>query len=77
MIFSKIDECVKTFKDKNDKLMSFRIGNDKILENYKIIQTRIEKLKNIDLNCLPVYDVRDIKTKIRTYVCKNIESILS
>ena len=46
MIFSKIDECVKTFKD-------------------------------IDLNCLPVYDVRDIKTKIRTYVCKNIESILS
>ena len=52
-------------KDKNNKLMSFRI--EKLLEKYKAIWTKIEDLKNIELNALPVYDDRYIKTKIRTY----------
>ena len=47
--------------------MSFRINDEKLLEKYQAIQTKIEDLKNIKLNALPVYDVRYIKTKIRTF----------
>ena len=57
---------VKTFrvKTKSKKLMSFRIDDEKLLET---IWTKIEDLKNIKLNTLPVYDVRCIKIKIRIY----------
>ena len=34
---------------------------------YKTIWTKTEGLKNIEFNALPVYDYRQIKTKIRTY----------
>ena len=50
---------VKTFKvkegdkDKSNKLMSFRIDDEKLLEKYKTIWTKIEHLKNIKLNALP------------------------
>ena len=37
------------------------------LQIYKAICTKIEDLKNIELNTLPVYDDRYIKTNIRTY----------
>ena len=37
--------------------MSFRIDDEKLLEKYKTIRTKIE-LKNIVLNALPVYDDR-------------------
>ena len=37
--------------------MSFRIDDEKLLEKYKTIWTKIE-LKNIVLNVLPVYDNR-------------------
>ena len=69
----KMSGYVKTFKvengDKqiNNKLMSFRIDDEKLLEKYKAICTQIEDLKNIELNALPVYDDRYIKTEIRTY----------
>ena len=68
---------VKTFKvkdgdnDKSNKLMSFGIDDDKLLEKYKTICTRIKDLKNIELNLLPVYDDRYIKTKTRTYSDKD------
>ena len=60
---------VKTFKveDKINKLMSLRRDDEKLLEKYKAIWIKIEDLKNIELNALPVYDDRYIKTKIRTY----------
>ena len=58
---------VKTLKDSNIKLMPLHIDDDKLLEKYKTIWTNIEDLKNIELNALPVYDNRYIKTKIRTY----------
>ena len=48
---------------KNSKLMSFQIDGGKLLEKYKTIWTKIEDLKNIELNALPVYDDRCIKTK--------------
>ena len=49
--------------------MSFRIDDEKLLERYKAILTKIEYLKNIELNALPVYDDRYIKTKfILTFV---------
>ena len=50
--------------------MSFRIDKEKLLEKYKAIWIKVEDLKNIELNALPVYDDRYIKTKIRTYDCK-------
>ena len=49
---------VKTFKvqdgNKDNKFMYFRIIDEKILEKYKAIWTKIEDLKNIKLNALPV-----------------------
>ena len=37
------------------------------MEKFKTIWTRIEDIKNVELNALPVYDDRYIKTTIRTY----------
>ena len=47
--------------------MSFHIHNKKLLEKDKAIWTKVEDLKSIELNALPVYDDSYIKTKIRTY----------
>ena len=60
---------VKTFtvKERNNKLMSFQIDNEKLLGKYKVIWTTIEDLKNIKLNALPVYDDKLMKTKTRTF----------
>ena len=66
----KISGHVKTFqvkegdKEKNNKLMSFRIDDEKVLEKYIAIWTKIEHLKNIKLCTFPVYNDRYIKTKI-------------
>ena len=71
---------VKTFKVKKggNKLMSFRVDDKKLLEKYKAIWTNIENLKSIELNALPVYDYRYLKTKIRTFgdkVCTNFRGL--
>ena len=44
--------------------MSFCIVDEKLLEKYKTIWSKIKDLKNTELNTLPVYDDRYIKTKI-------------
>ena len=69
LIMPKMSRYVKTFgvKDGNDKLMSFRIDDDKLLEKHKAIWTEIGDFKNIKLNALPACDDRYIKTKIRTF----------
>ena len=69
LILPKLSGYVKIFKVKNkiDKLISFRIDNEKLLEKHETIWTKIEKLKSIELNSLPMYDDRYIKTKIRAY----------
>ena len=41
-------------KDKNNKLIYFRIDDEKKKEKHKAIWTKIEDLKNIKLNALPV-----------------------
>ena len=46
--------------------IKFRIDNEKLLENYKAILTKIEDLKKTILKALPVYYERYIKTKTRT-----------
>ena len=65
----KMSGSVKTFKvkERNNKLISFRIDDEKLLEKYKSIWTKIEDFKNIELNALPACDDRYIKNKIRTY----------
>ena len=73
LIMPKMSGYAKTFKvkegdkDKNNKLMSFGIDDEKLLENYKAICAKIGDFKNIKFKVLPVYDDRYIKTKIRTY----------
>ena len=72
LIMPKISGYAKTFKVKNgdkgkdNKLISFTIRNERLLERYKAIWTEIEDLKNFELNSLPVHEDRYIKTKIRT-----------
>ena len=51
LIMSKISGYVKTLKvkdrgkDKNNKLMTFSIDDEKLLEKYKAIWTKIEEFK--------------------------------
>ena len=53
MIMPKKSGYIKIFKDKdedkgkNNKLMSFRIDDQTLLEKYKAIWTKIEDLNNI------------------------------
>ena len=70
MKMPEVSRYVKISKIKEgvNKLMSFHIGDEKPLEKYKAIWTKIENLKNIKLNALPVYNDRYIKTKIRTFI---------
>ena len=69
LIMPKMSGYAKTFKveDKINKQMSFRVNDEKLLEKCKAIWTKIEDLKNIELNTLPVYDDGYIETKIRTF----------
>ena len=73
MVLPKISECFKTFidkckdKNKDNNLMSLYLDDDKLLEKYKTIWTKIEDPKNIELEALPVYDGRYIKTKQKTH----------
>ena len=73
LVLPKISEYVKTFKvrdgdkNKSNKLMSFRIDDEKLLEKFKTIWTKIGHLWNIELNTLPVHDEQYTKTKVRTY----------
>ena len=46
-----------------EKIIRPYIDDEKLLEKYKAIWTKIKDLKNIELNPSPVYDDRYIKTK--------------
>ena len=54
----KISEYIKTFKDKDgnkyNKLMSFRINDEKLLRKHKAVWTKNEDLKKIVLKVLPI-----------------------
>ena len=54
----KISGYVKKIKveDKINKLVSFIIDDDMLLEKYESIWTKTENIRNIELNALPVYD---------------------
>ena len=58
LIMPKMSGCVKTFKfeGNGNKLTSFRIDDEKLLEKYKAIWTKIEHLNNITLN-VPDVDI--------------------
>ena len=45
--YVKIFKVNEREKDKNKKLMSFRIDDEKLLEKYKAVWTKIEDLKSI------------------------------
>ena len=60
LIMLKMNGYVKKFKveDKNSKLMSFRIDDEKLLERFVVIWTNIEDIQNIELNVLKMYWVK-------------------
>ena len=64
LIMPKRKGYVKTFKvkygnkDKNNKVMSFGIHDEKLLQKYKATWTKTGDLKNITWNALTVYDDR-------------------
>ena len=41
--------------------------DEKLLEKYKAIWSKIEEIENIELSPLPVYNERHVKTKKTTY----------
>ena len=47
--------------------MSSRVDDEKLLEKYKNIWTKIEDLQNTESDDFRVYDANCIKAKIRTY----------
>ena len=88
---AKISGYVKTFKvkdgdtDTNNKLMSFRIDHQKLLEKYKAIWSKIEDLKNTELNALPVCDfctnlrglnVPEFDIECETFTVISVDSLL-
>ena len=58
LTLTKISEYIKTFKDKDgnkyNKLMSFRINDEKLLRKHKAVWTKNEDLKKIVLKDLPI-----------------------
>ena len=80
MIYNKVDGFIvikplllilpNTFKDKNNRLISFCIDDNKLLAKYKTTWIKIWDLKNIKLNAFPVYDGKYIKAKMRKYADK-------
>ena len=56
---------VNIFTNKNNKLMSLRVDDDKLLGKYKAIWNKIESSKKIEFNALPVYDNERIKSKLK------------
>ena len=65
LVLPKLSGYLKTFngRDKNNKLISLRVDDDMLLEKYKTIWIKIEDFKNIELDALPAYDDRYLKTK--------------
>ena len=56
LILPKMSGYVKTHEDKNNRLMSFYINNDKLLEKYINTWTKIKEFKKTELNSLLVFD---------------------
>ena len=62
LIMPKVSGYVQTLKvkdgdkNKNNKLMYLPINDEKVLEKYKSIRTKIEDLKNTEFNALTFYD---------------------
>ena len=71
MILPKRSGYVNAFKDKdedknkNNRLISLCIDDEKLSEKHKTIWTKIENLKYIILDALLVYDSRCKKVKIK------------
>ena len=65
LILPKMIRYVKTFKvkDNYNKLMFFRINDEKLWEKYRTIWTQMEHIKNFELNAFPVYENRYLKSK--------------
>ena len=57
---------IKYFEN-SGKNMSFMIKDDRVLDKYSEIWTRIKKTLNIKFNSMAVYDQKYIKAKVREF----------
>ena len=57
--------------------MSFCKDDEKLSEKYKTIWSKVEDLKKAELNALPVYDDKYIKTKTRKQEHTTVKFILT
>ena len=62
----------------NNKIMSFKVTDDKLFKKYTKIWKRVNILMNIEFYSVPIYGDNDkyIKTKIKTELYMEIEQIL-
>ena len=62
----------------NNKIMSFKVNDDKLFKKYTKIWKRVNILMNIEFYSVPIYGDNDkyIKTKIKTELYMEIEQIL-
>ena len=68
----KMNGYIKIFKVEDKNIFSsFSIDEGNLLEKYKAIWTKNEKVKQTESNALPVYNDKHTKTKISTYGDKN------
>ena len=74
LLLPKISDYIKIFKivkgvdkDKNNRLISFCKDDEKLFKKHETFWAKIEYLRNLELNALPVYNNRYIKNKIRTW----------
>ena len=59
---------IKYFEN-GGKNMSFLIKDDDVLDRYYLIWNKTKKLFNIKFHCMPVYDEKYIKAKVREFDC--------
>ena len=68
IILSQMSGYIKYFEN-GGKNMSFLIKDDDVLDRYYLIWNKTKKLLNIKFHCMPVYDEKYIKAKVREFDC--------
>ena len=68
IILPQMSGYIKYFEN-GGKNMSFLIKDDDVLDRYYLIWNKTKKLLNIKFHCMPVYDEKYIKAKVREFDC--------
>ena len=66
IILPQMSEYIKQFES-SGKHVSFVIEDDRVLNNYNKISNKNKKALNIRFHCMPVYDEKYIRAKVREF----------